>query len=102
MLSPWPGNVELIGHSGAFDYVEYVAEYSPLSLDQPDHCGWTVELFPHMSAMAKIEELMRAWVAPRAIDSGIQDVLFADVRSAEDVRVRATGAFRVAQRGGNP
>jgi 4-hydroxy-2-oxoheptanedioate aldolase len=86
LISPWPGMIEIIGHSGVFDYVEYVAEYSPFSLDQLEHWGRTIELFPNMSSMIKIEELCRAWVAPRAIDSGIQNVLFADVRTAEEAR----------------
>ena len=86
VICAWPGLVEIIGQSGAFDYVEFVAEYSPLSLDQMERWGRTIELFPDMSSMIKVEESMRAWVAPRAIDSGIQNVLFADARSAEDVR----------------
>ena len=86
LICAWPGLVEVIGHTGVFDYIEYVAEYSPFSLDQLEHWGRTIELFPNMSSMIKIEELCRQWVAPRAIDSGIQNVLFADVRTAEEVR----------------
>jgi 4-hydroxy-2-oxoheptanedioate aldolase len=86
VISPWPGLVEIIGHSGAFDYVEFVAEYSPFSFDQMDHWGRTIELFPHLGSMIKIEESLRTWAAPRAIDSGIQNVLFTDVRSAAEVR----------------
>jgi 4-hydroxy-2-oxoheptanedioate aldolase len=37
-----------------------------------------------MSAMMKVEEQGRGFIAPRAIDSGIQNVLFTDVRTAED------------------
>jgi hypothetical protein len=33
VISPWPGIVEIIGDSGAFDYIEYVGEYSPFSLE---------------------------------------------------------------------
>ena len=28
----WPGIVEVIGHSGAIDYVEFVGEYAPYDL----------------------------------------------------------------------
>ena len=36
--------------------------------------------------MMKVEEPARDFIAQRAIDSGIQNVLFADCRSAEEVR----------------
>ena len=30
--STWPSIVEVIGHTGKFDYVEFVAEYAPYDL----------------------------------------------------------------------
>jgi len=86
VLSTWPGIVEVIGHSGAFDYIEYVGEYSSFSLEQMDNFGRAIELFPNMSAMMKVEEQTRGFIAARAIDAGIQNVLFTDCRSAEEVR----------------
>ncbi len=86
VLSTWPGIVEVIGYSGAFDYVEYVGEYSSFSLEIMDNFGRAIELFPNMSAMMKVEEQTRGFIAARAIDSGIQNVLFTDCRSADDVR----------------
>jgi len=29
LLSVWPGMVEIVGHTGLFDYVEFLGEYSP-------------------------------------------------------------------------
>ncbi|MFC1937140.1 HpcH/HpaI aldolase/citrate lyase family protein [Chloroflexota bacterium] len=86
VISPWPGIVEIIGHSGAFDYIEYVGEYSPFSLEQLDNFGRAIELFPNMSSMMKVEEQTRGFIATRAIDAGIQNVLFTDCRSAEEVQ----------------
>ena len=86
VITPWPGIVEVIGRSGTFDYIEYVGEYSPFSLEQLDNFGRTIELFPNMSSMMKVEEQARGFIATRAIDAGIQNVLFADCRSAEAVR----------------
>jgi 2-keto-3-deoxy-L-rhamnonate aldolase RhmA len=85
-IIPWPGIVEIIGHSGAFDYIEYVGEYSPFSLELLDDFGRAVDIFPEMSSMMKVEEQTRGFIATRAIDAGIQNVLFTDCRSAEDVR----------------
>ncbi len=86
IITPWPGIVEVIGHSGTFDYIEYIGEYSPFSLEQLDNFGRAIELFPNMSSMIKVEEQTRGFIAIRAIDAGIQNVLFTDCRSAEDVR----------------
>jgi len=85
VIIPWPGIVEIIGHSGAFDYVEYVGEYSPFSLELLEEFGRAIDLFPEMSSMMKVEEQTRGFIATRAVDAGIQNVLFTDCRSAEDV-----------------
>jgi len=86
VIAPWPGIIEVIGHSGAFDYIEYVGEYSPFSLEILDNIGRAIELFPGMSSMMKVEEQTRGFIATRAIDAGIQNVLFTDCRSADEVR----------------
>ncbi|MDF1515443.1 MAG: aldolase/citrate lyase family protein [Anaerolineae bacterium] len=102
MIIPWPGVIEIIGHSGMFDYVEYVGEYSPYSFEQMDNIGRAIELFPQMSSMMKIEEHARGLVAPRAVDSGIQNVLFTDCRTADDVRACiATIRAETPESGGN-
>ena len=86
VIIPWPRIVEAIGHSGAFDYIEYVGEYSTFSLEQLENFGRAIELFPNMSSMMKVEEQTRGFIATRSLDAGIQNVLFTDCRSAEDVR----------------
>lgn len=86
VITPWAGVLEVIGHSGAFDYIEYVGEYSPFSLELLDNLGRAIELFPDMSSMIKVEEQARGFIATRAIDAGIQNVLFTDCRSAAEVR----------------
>jgi 4-hydroxy-2-oxoheptanedioate aldolase len=92
--SSWPAVIELIGHSGMFDYVEFVAEYAPYDLYALENLGRAVDLFEHMSAMMKIEQEPRTYLAIRAIGSGFQNVLFADPRTVEDVEqcVRAVRA----------
>jgi len=86
VITPWPGMIEIVGHSGAFDYIEYVGEYSPFTTALLDDIGRALDLFPNMSSMMKVEEQTRGFIAQHAIDSGIQSVLFTDCRSAEDVR----------------
>ena len=81
----WPSIVELVGHTGMFDYVEFVGEYAPYDLYALENLGRAVDLFDHMSAMMKIEQEPRTYLTIRAIGSGIQNVLFADPRTVEDV-----------------
>jgi 2-keto-3-deoxy-L-rhamnonate aldolase RhmA len=83
--SSWPSIVELVGHSGMFDYIEFVGEYAPYDLYALENIGRAVDLFDHMSSMMKIEQEPRTYLTIRAIGSGIQNVLFADPRTVEDV-----------------
>jgi 2-keto-3-deoxy-L-rhamnonate aldolase RhmA len=83
--STWPAVVEAVGHTGIYDYVEFVAEYAPFDLYSLDNFCRAVELFD-MSAMIKIDQEPRRFLAQRGIGAGFQSVLFADVRSAEDAR----------------
>ena len=86
MVIPWPRLVELIGHSNGFDYIEYISEYSTFTIEQFENFGRAIELFPNMSSMIKVEEQTRGFIAQRALDAGIQNVLFSDCRDAKDVR----------------
>ena len=83
--SPWPSMIEMVGQSGMFDYVEYVAEYAPYDINLFDNLGRAIDLFDDMSAMIKVEQDPRAHIAGRAMGGGIQNFLFADVRTVEDV-----------------
>ncbi len=86
VLIPWPGMAEIVGLSGAFDYIEYVGEYSTFTTEQLENFGRAIELFPSMSSMMKVEEQTRGFIAQRSIGHGIQNVLFTDIRNADDVR----------------
>ena len=92
LMSSWPTMLELVGHSRMFDYVEFVAEYSPYDLYTLENLGRAVDLFDHISAMIKIQQESRLHLATRAIGAGIQNVLFTDPRNAEDAQecVRVT------------
>jgi len=85
LLSVWPGMVEIVGHTRMFDYVEYLGEYSPWNLHDLENFGRAVELFD-MSSMIKVDQNNRAFIAQRALGSGIQNVLFTDIRTVEDAR----------------
>ena len=86
ILSVWPTLVELIGHSKQYDYVEFTAEYAPFTMHDLDNLGRSFELM-NMAGMIKIEQTQYTHQAMRAIGSGFQSVLFADIRSVEDARL---------------
>jgi 4-hydroxy-2-oxoheptanedioate aldolase len=81
-----PSIVELIGHSGMFDYVEFVAEYGPYDLHSLENLGRAIDLFPNFSGMIKVEQEPRTFITVRALGSGIQNLLFADIHSPEEAR----------------
>lgn len=84
LLSTWPTVTELVGQTGLWDYVEFVAEYAPWTLHDLDNLARAIELFPDFTGMIKIEQDTRGHLAMRAVGSGIQNLLFADIRTPED------------------
>ena len=92
--SPWPSVVEMVGHSGQFDYVEYVASYAPHDLHTLDNIGRAIDLFDDFSGMIKVEKEISGWLASRAMGAGIQNLLFSDIRTVADAEeaVRAVRA----------
>jgi 4-hydroxy-2-oxoheptanedioate aldolase len=85
LLSAWPTLVELIGATGQYHYVEFTAEYAPFDLHDLDNLGRALEL-SGLGGMMKVEQTMWTHQAMRAIGSGFQSILFADVRTVEDAR----------------
>ncbi|MCX5918552.1 MAG: aldolase/citrate lyase family protein, partial [Deltaproteobacteria bacterium] len=57
-----------------------------------ENFGRAIDLFPHMSSMIKLDQEPRTYLAGRAIGSGIQNLLFADIRSVEDARQAVAAA----------
>jgi 2-keto-3-deoxy-L-rhamnonate aldolase RhmA len=92
----WPTVTEFIGRSGQFDYVEFLAEYAPYTLHDLDNLGRAIELSPNFCGMIKVEQSAQWHLATRAMAAGLQNILFTDIRNAEDARevvrhIRAEG-----------
>jgi 2-keto-3-deoxy-L-rhamnonate aldolase RhmA len=85
LLSVWPTLVELVGQAGGYEYIEFSAEYAPFSLHDLDNLGRALEV-AGLSGMIKVEQTQWTHQAMRALGSGIQNVLFADIRTVEDAR----------------
>jgi len=83
ILTPWPGMIEVIGATEEVDYVEFTGEYSPFTLHDLENLARACELFD-ISSMMKIDQEPRRFLAQRALGSGIQNLLFADIRSLQD------------------
>lgn len=83
VLTTSPDVLEMICKSGLIDYVEFVAEYGPYSLDSLDNFGRVLELYD-VSGLIKVDRANRAFVAQRAIGSGLQNILFSDAHDAAE------------------
>ena len=81
---PWPAVVELIGLSGLYDYVEFRGEYTSWDLHDLDNIARATDAVD-TSSMFKVEKMNNGFIAQRALGSGFQSVLFADLKSAAEV-----------------
>ncbi|MBM3265548.1 MAG: 2,4-dihydroxyhept-2-ene-1,7-dioic acid aldolase [candidate division Zixibacteria bacterium] len=81
----WPSIVEVVGHAGLYDYVEFVGEYAPYDLHDLDHLCRAGELH-NLGMMIKVDQEPRGFLAQRAIGSGFQSVLFADCRTPDEFK----------------
>jgi 4-hydroxy-2-oxoheptanedioate aldolase len=84
--SSWPTITELIGRSGKYDYVEFLAEYAPYNLHDLDNLGRAIELYPSFTGLIKMEQSAQRHLAVRAMAAGIQNLLFTDVRNAAEAQ----------------
>ena len=85
IFNPEPMSVEVLGQTGQYDYVEFVAEYGSFHLHDLDNVCRAAELYG-LGSMIKIDQSHQAFLAQRGIGAGFQAVLFTDCRSADDVR----------------
>jgi len=83
--SSWPAVVEAIGHAGGYDYVEFLAEYAPFDLYALENFCRAAELHS-LGSVIKVDQEPRSFLAQRGIGAGFQGVVFADCRSADEVR----------------
>ena len=85
ILSTWPLITEAVGSTSNFDYIEFVAEYSPFIQSDLENICRAAEL-NNMSSMIKVDFQNRAFVAQKALASGFQAILFTDHKTAEEVK----------------
>lgn len=83
--STWPGIVEMVGSTECYDYVEFVAEYAPYTLEDLENICRAAELH-NMGSMIKVDFQNRGYVAQRAMASGFQGILLADHKNPDEVK----------------
>lgn len=83
--SVWPAEIEALGHTGLYDYVEFGAEDGPSGLHDLDNMCRAAELF-NMGSMIKVDRSLTPYLAQRGIGAGFSGVLFTDTRNIGDVR----------------
>jgi len=80
-----PGMLELMALTGVVDYIEFVGPYAPYDLYWLDTVARITELH-NISSTLKVDQSIQEFQAQRAISSGIQGILFTDIRSVEDAK----------------
>ena len=85
MWSSWPFYTELVGSTGHFDYIEFVAEYAPFTEYDLENIARAAEL-NNMGTMIKVDYQNRGYIAQKAVAAGFQAVLFADHHTPDEVR----------------
>jgi len=71
VMSPWPTVIEVLGQAKQYDYVEFLAEYSPSDLHDLDNLCRAAEL-ADLTPIIKIDQAACDYVAQRAIGAGFQ------------------------------
>nr|WP_130789932.1 aldolase/citrate lyase family protein [Lachnoclostridium pacaense] len=85
LWSSWPLYTELVGTTDNFDYIELVAEYTPLTQSDLENVARAAELHG-MGSMIKVDFQNRGYVAQKAVGAGFQAILFADHHTPDEVR----------------
>lgn len=93
VMSSWPTVVEVIGQTDAVHYVEFTSTYAPFDLYALENISRAAELYD-LTMMIKIDAEPKTFIAQRAIGSGFQSILFADLRTVAQVEeaIRAVRA----------
>ena len=76
---------EVVGESGLYHYIEFSAEYSAFTQRDLENIVRAAELHG-MGSMIKVDLQNRQYVTQKAVGAGFQAVLFADHRTADEVR----------------
>ena len=85
LWSAWPFYTEVIGSLGYYDYVEFVAEYSPFTQYDLENLARAAELY-EMGSMIKVDFQDRGYVSQKAVAAGFQSIMFADHHTPDEVR----------------
>jgi 2-keto-3-deoxy-L-rhamnonate aldolase RhmA len=85
LLSTWPTLWETVGSTNQFDYIEFDSQGGAWDLLDLDNMCRAAEL-TKTGTMIKIDRNPKDWIAKRAIASGFEAVLFADIMTAREAR----------------
>ncbi len=85
ILSPSPTIFEEAAATGIFDYLEFLAEYSPYDLDLLANIARTCELYD-TGTLIKVDLQNRHFVAQKAMAAGFQAILFTDHKTVDEVK----------------
>jgi len=84
IFSTNPIVTEVAGSTGKFDYIELLAEYTPVDQYDFENIARAAELHA-LGSIIKVDYANRIHVAQKALAAGFQGVLFADHRQPQDI-----------------
>src|SRR6266511_463745 len=70
----WPSVVEAIGHTGLYDYVEFVGEYGPFDLHDLDNLARAADIYNMSMQLKDVQECVRIVRAETPEDKGTYGV----------------------------
>jgi 2-keto-3-deoxy-L-rhamnonate aldolase RhmA len=83
-MSSEPDIAELIGDTGLFDYAEYYAEGSAVSMPSLYHIARAAQC-GNLPLMVKLDQESQGFWAQAAVGAGFQAINFTDIRSSMDI-----------------
>lgn len=82
--SRWGLITELAAYAGCYDYIEYLAEYAPLTVEDYENLARACEVH-NMGSILKVDFQNHAWVAQKALAAGMHGILFTDCKTPAEV-----------------
>lgn len=85
IYSRWTYITELVGMTGNYDYIEFLAECAPVTQEEMEHICLAAERY-NMGSLIKIDKENRGYVMQKAVAAGFNGILLTDHKTADEVR----------------
>lgn len=84
VYSRWTYITELVGMTGNYDYIEFLAECAPVTQEEMEHICLVAERYS-MGSLIKVDKENRGYVMQKAVAAGFNGILLTDHKTADEV-----------------